>query len=89
MMQTKAQEASSTVTFTSKVQFWFSQTLKQIYVLSQNKDLPRPVSSPVEGSSLGEGWKKQDKYMVIFPFASKNQFLMTLWLELGAIAHEH
>jgi len=78
MMQTKALEASRTVISTSKVQSWFSQILKQIHMLSQNKDLPRPVSSPVEGSSLGAGCKKQDKYVVIFPFASKTQFLMTL-----------
>lgn len=76
-MQTKAQEASRTVIFTSKVQSWFSQTLKWKRVLSQNKDLPKPVSSPEEGSSLGEGCKKQDKYVVILPFTSKPHFLMT------------
>lgn len=58
-------------------------------MLSENKDLPRSVSSPVEGSSLGEGCKEQDKYMVIFLFAPKSQVLMTLWLELDAIAREH
>lgn len=58
-------------------------------MLNYNKDLPRPVSPPVEGSSLAEGCKEQDKYMVIFLFTPQNQFLMTLWLELNAIAHEH
>lgn len=44
-MQTKAQEASRTVTVTSKVQSLFSQTLKQIHMLCQSKDLKTSIVS--------------------------------------------